>query len=105
MFAGALIGGVAAAVALGLFLFGFRRLSPTASRVLASIVCAAAAFGTLLMLPVFIVMFSGKGTNGETFSIWEIPFWVFPFIIAPPGTAIAMVVRLVKGFPVSPPAA
>jgi hypothetical protein len=96
MFIGAVIGLVSGALAVALFRYGSRRLGPKASRALAVVATIGSVVSTLMTLPAWSVILSGKDTRGERFDASDVPFWVYLVLATPFVTLAALVWRSAK---------
>lgn len=96
MIVGALVGvgGVIGAVAL--FGLGFRRMSPRAARITSFVLMALALVALLLTSPIWVFLLRGRGSHGEPLGFFDLPWFAYPFLLGPPITIVALVVRLLR---------
>jgi hypothetical protein len=96
--AGGLLGVVAGALAIALFVFG-SRMRGARSRAVTCAVGIAALAAVVLMAPAWHVVVTGKDTRGEAFDYGTLDFTFYVLFLTPPITLVAMVTRLVRQGP------
>jgi hypothetical protein len=96
---GGLLGVVAGALAIALFLFG-SRMRPARSRAATYAAGIVAIAAVLLMAPAWLVVVTGKDTRGEPFDYGTLDLTFYVFFLTPPITLLALVTRLVRRGPV-----
>jgi hypothetical protein len=96
MIIGAVLGAFAAAGAAALLIWGMRQGQPKWQRALAVGLILLSSTAQLLMAPAWTVLLSGHGSHGESIAWSDFPFFLYVFLVAPPVTIIALIVRLVR---------
>src|ERR1019366_598915 len=96
MFIGAVIGLSSGVLSVALFRYGFRKLGPKSSRALTVVATVGSVVATLMMLPAWSVILSGKDTRGERFDASDVPFWFYLVLATPLVTLSALVWRSAK---------
>ena len=96
MLVGALLGLGAGGGSIALVLFGARIVQRRWGRALAIGLVVLDALATLLTLPAWIVILSGKGTHGEPVQPGDFPLFVYLLLAFPPAAVAGLVWRLVR---------